>query len=353
MAIITAVKAGNWSDPTVWSGGVKPSLGDSAQCNGKVVTIDENVDLGTGELILAAGGHFQVDAGGITITCLRVGGGAGNDQTLYYHHAAPGECVLNANVYGGTQSGTPGVWMDSTGKLTINGDCDTGVNGSSYSVRLQYCHGTLVVNGTVKATGGSGRSLLNYLGNADITINGDCIAGESGGANAVVVYGAGSRLTINGNIYGGNATATSNTAVVVQSSYMRVTGNVYGRGTGHALEVQVYTAGGSWRITGNVYGNNWVPGGAIARPYYGVFNSGGAPLVVTGQLVDGLGGVPAVAGVVLRDVATPQPYVDLAYIDPATEVVTMHRLREAMVQAQVSATVSPRVEITATVKEMV
>lgn len=42
MATITTLKAGNWSDPTVWNGGVLPSVNDYASA-GHAVVIDQNI----------------------------------------------------------------------------------------------------------------------------------------------------------------------------------------------------------------------------------------------------------------------------------------------------------------------
>ena len=42
MATITTLKAGNWSDPTVWNGGVLPGINDYAQA-GHTVVIDQNI----------------------------------------------------------------------------------------------------------------------------------------------------------------------------------------------------------------------------------------------------------------------------------------------------------------------
>lgn len=45
MADIFAIKSGNFSDPTVWSGGVVPSNNDDVFANGYAITIDQNVTI--------------------------------------------------------------------------------------------------------------------------------------------------------------------------------------------------------------------------------------------------------------------------------------------------------------------
>jgi hypothetical protein len=45
MALRVAVANGNWSNPAIWNGGVKPTVGDVVASNNFTVTIDENINV--------------------------------------------------------------------------------------------------------------------------------------------------------------------------------------------------------------------------------------------------------------------------------------------------------------------
>jgi len=52
MATITAVKSGNWNDPTTWDLGRVPQSGDIVQCGDYVVNLNvAEIDLGNGEMV--------------------------------------------------------------------------------------------------------------------------------------------------------------------------------------------------------------------------------------------------------------------------------------------------------------
>lgn len=97
MAIITAVKSGNWSDPTVWdSNPVLPGDGNTVKPGAFVITIDQNVDLGAGALDCRNQiGYFKVTTGGLTAICSDVYGGAHAESGL--HTAHPQVTVLTVH----------------------------------------------------------------------------------------------------------------------------------------------------------------------------------------------------------------------------------------------------------------
>ena len=105
--VINAVKSGRWSDPSVWSVGRVPTLGDEAHANGFNVRIDSNVF--ATEITTAskngggAGGEFQAAANNLIITADVV---AGTTTCLNLSAIAPYSAKIIGNVYGSSTSVT-------------------------------------------------------------------------------------------------------------------------------------------------------------------------------------------------------------------------------------------------------
>jgi len=106
MATITAVKSGDFNDPTVWDAGRVPDVGDTAKPASYVITITADV---TCDLLDGMGqnGYFEVLTGGITINANVQ---AGNVTFLRFSHAS-GECMVNGTATGGSGSSACGACM--------------------------------------------------------------------------------------------------------------------------------------------------------------------------------------------------------------------------------------------------
>ena len=156
MAIVRAVKSGNWSDTTVWNTGALPTSADDVYSNTFTVTIDTSPTVlsisnaaATG---VTAGGSF-VATNGITLTC----GGAGlvgGGAALFSSNLTTGQsCSIVGNVTGGTSTGFFGANNISTGTLNITGNVTGGAGTSAYGANNNST-GTLNITGNV--TGGAG-----------------------------------------------------------------------------------------------------------------------------------------------------------------------------------------------------
>ena len=97
MATKTATATGNWSTMT-WAEGGTPGSGDTVEAGGYTVTIDVDVNIGSGTLQNTAGGGYSVTAGGRTITANVVAVAA---TCLTLSHTS-GTVTLNGNVTGGS-----------------------------------------------------------------------------------------------------------------------------------------------------------------------------------------------------------------------------------------------------------
>lgn len=101
--VINAIKSGLWTDPTVWSVGRVPMLGDEVHANGFSVKISTNI-VAT-EITTAAkngggaGGEFQAAADNLTITADIV---AGTTTCLNLSAIAPYSAKIIGNVFGTT-----------------------------------------------------------------------------------------------------------------------------------------------------------------------------------------------------------------------------------------------------------
>lgn len=130
--VINAVKSGLWTDPTVWSVGRVPTLGDEVHANGFNIQIATNV-VAT-EITTAAknggggGGEFQAAADNLIITADIV---AGTTTCLNLSAISPYRAKIIGNVYGTTNpaaaSWVAGIYassdlLDITGNVYGGGD---------------------------------------------------------------------------------------------------------------------------------------------------------------------------------------------------------------------------------------
>lgn len=204
MAARTATKTGDWSDVTVWDGGVSlPGSGDTANSNGFTVTIDQDINLGSGTLINthASTGRFLVNAArtivaNITATLLPV-----LEVTTTF---ASGTVTITGNLQGGSAAFAYALWDQaaSPGIIQIIGNVTGGSNSSANGIGKSF---TATVNITGNVTGGtSGAGIDTTLGTINLTGN------SQGGTNAIGIFGSSGTPTVNilGRAIGGtNSTA--------------------------------------------------------------------------------------------------------------------------------------------------
>lgn len=184
MAIVRAVKSGNWSDTTVWNTGALPTSADDVYSNTFTVTIDTSPTVlsisnatATG---VTAGGSF-VPSNGITLTCTGAGITAGSTVTPCFTSSLTSgqSCSLVANITGGSGNGSYGVSNSGAGTVNITGNCtggsaSTGPNGVNNG-------STGAVNITGNCTGGAGTNShgASNGGTGTLNITGNC-TGASG-----------------------------------------------------------------------------------------------------------------------------------------------------------------------------
>ena len=175
MAIVYAVKTGNWNDTTVWNTGALPTSADDVYSNNFNVTINQNINvisLRNGATTgVTAGGQFPAQSG-FTYVCDSIVSGVS------------GAAVININFGSGT--------------LVVTANTITGGLGRAIAVNISVSL-NLTVNGNVfgsPTTGGSTEGINFASGTGcTATINGNCTAQV---APAITTVMTGLNLTING-----------------------------------------------------------------------------------------------------------------------------------------------------------
>jgi hypothetical protein len=201
MATCTAQKTGNWSDPTVWD--TVPSSGDTVEAGGYSVTIDVDVNIGSGTLQNTGGGYYSVTAAGIDVVANVTATGASG--CLRFSNST-GTTTLQGNVVGGGVAGVYGVSKAGNGTLTITGNITGGSANGAYG--LYAGGGTVNVVGAV--TGGSNYGYGVQAVSGTVNITGDCTGGGTGSHGLV---GNGATLNVIG-----NCNASSGAHGLLQSS---------------------------------------------------------------------------------------------------------------------------------------
>ena len=190
MAIIVAVRSGNWSDTShvtgPWPGAstptTKPGVGDTVQSGAFIVTIGEDVTVALIEST-AASGYFVVTSAPAlpairTITANILNSGTAGYALLISNPT--GEIALTGNVTGGEGYGAYGIYNDNGTMGDVTGNVTGGAGEYAYGI---YNNGGTIGDITGDQTGGAGESAWALYNNGG-TI-GDIIGDQTGGAGVM------------------------------------------------------------------------------------------------------------------------------------------------------------------------
>ncbi|WP_028488084.1 hypothetical protein [Thiothrix lacustris] len=212
MATINAIKAGSWSDPTVWSSGTLPAVGDDVFSNGYTVTINQDITVAS---INGTGGGFVL-AGTAVLNC-HVNGGTTTALTTTAGKAA----TVNGNCTGSNTTAAKYGAYASGGRLTINGNCYGGSAGAAHGAYTTNNDNVCYINGAAIGGNGAGSFGAKSYGttkNTVLIVSGNITSNSaSNGVSATGVYGRAYVKTIvgsaanpfpaDGNIYAIDGTA--------------------------------------------------------------------------------------------------------------------------------------------------
>ena len=286
------------------------------------ITINDNINLGTGNLILTATGANIVDVAGVvpmltasTVSLTQNGAFAADLFTL-----AASATSLTLKATGSAINQTAHAWivagtnrtlsLTTTGEITVNEDINTGTSAltlSGTSIFLRGGGGTRTLAGSavtltgnldsrVSGAGASANNIIITAGTGNITITGDITA--SGNVGAVDGVGDGNP---GGN--GGALTLTANSGSITVDGNLNTNGarggdgigsDVFGGNGGNSGAV-IINAGGMIQI-GNINANGGRGGNATGAGFSGRGGNGGAVdisgSVVMVGLVNAAGGRP-------------------------------------------------------------
>ena len=250
MPTITATKAGNWSDTTVWDLGRIPIAGDDVDLAGYAIEWDSSVSVIpiTGTLKSIKSGSNNDSAGYINVN-LNNFNTDGILNSLFIHGSSVATGIININgtssysltinagklidndgIRGGSRNYSCGVYYNAQSPITINGDI---IGGSSndgglgddkggYGVYASFQSNVFTIVGDIYGTEKYGVMIDNSSANFSITGNIYSTYGNSGVFNS----GTMTNFTIIGNIIAGNTPGFRN-----QSGSGSITGIITGGNT--------------------------------------------------------------------------------------------------------------------------
>lgn len=290
MGTYTATATGNWSTMT-WSPLGTPGSGDTVDCAGYTVTIDQDVNLGAGSLVAT-----NASAGGFSVTAARniTANVTATVRTVLTDSHTTGTVSITGNLQGGSTTNANAVTSGNIGPLAVVGSVTGGSGASAQGLYKSGSTGTVSVTGAVTGGGGAGSSALGVrlLSTSAASITGNCVGG---GASGCVGFGveAASTATVNGTATGG----TGSSAYGASSS-----------------------AAGSLTVT-EAIGNAFGPGSAVANSVAGVYGSATAGAVTrVYKATSGAYGQYPVAGAVkiVSDATNKHTWITPAKYNPGT-----------------------------------
>jgi hypothetical protein len=310
MANRYATKTGNWSDVTVWDGGTTlPGVGDVVRPNGFTVTIDQDVDLGSGTLTsnasapAASNGSFLISSlpggAGRTITA-NILGNISVVTGFVLVSATGGILNIVGNITGAPNasgSSRPCVAVTGAGvTLNVTGNLLGGSNTNNHAVTFATTAtgATITIVGAVTGDNAAGGLHLNGA-SAIATITGNVTGGISQSVSSgVYVQAATCTVTINGDVIAGvNGSSSTKGGVLLAgaSPILVINGDVYGADTADSLSSTNWTAG--LAINGSTLVDVTINGDVISQASEEsagiVLQSGTGDVVINGNLIGGSG----------------------------------------------------------------
>lgn len=241
MAIIRAVKTGNWSDSTVWAPS-PPTAADDVYSNTFTVTIDVSPTVlrisNASTTGVTAGGGFVISADGITLNGAVVTGAG--VVCLTVNILSPSVATVVGNCIAGTLASGAGVNNVSTGTLNIIGNCTGGSGGNTFGAN-NTSSGTLNITGN--CTGGTSNAGANNASTGTLNITGNCIGGSGAFAFGTNNSSSGT-LNITGNCIGSASTfgaANSSGGTLVHVGSVLASTAAAGIGGGSVAQVTILT----------------------------------------------------------------------------------------------------------------
>lgn len=230
MANITAVKSGNWSDPTVWSSGALPTSADDVYSNGFNVTIDQNVTvLSIRQSSPAAtniGGTFIL-TNGITVNATSGGFVSRHNSWtggfIIFNLPSPSSASLVGSIFHERGDGVFTIDHISTGTLNIVGNLTPTGQSSSRNLRTTST-GIINITGIIYSSTGNGETSIITTGNSTINLTGDIIFRSTSIHPALVVIQSAATLNIVGTVTGGGGFGITS----IGASYIKVIGPIIG-----------------------------------------------------------------------------------------------------------------------------
>lgn len=229
MANILAAKAGNWSDPTTWTGGILPGVNDSVDANSYTVVVDQDISVVTLKTAIN-GGTFSVDSISTTRTITCSATITGSYNTAITLTAPSGTLVINGNVTACSANGVSRVGLVVTGNanFVLNGNLGAAGTFANNGHAATFAgSGSKTINGNVTAQDGAGSGIYN-TGAGSITVAGNVTAGASTVSYGIVTYVVGTTIFVAGNVtaYGSPGIYTTK-AVTITVQGDAVGGNIF------------------------------------------------------------------------------------------------------------------------------
>ena len=239
-----AVANGNWSAVGTWDGGVAvPTAGDVVYADGKTVTINQNITVGsintTQRVGGTTGGAFQTTAAAsYTLTC---DVNAGSNTCLTTTVPVGYTITINGNITGGTSANQYGVFINGAGNVIINGNATGGSSSNTVAI-------SIVGIGTHTLTGNATSGTMGFA----VQLSTACIFNYSGTATSMGAY-----VIVNTGVGTVNCTAT--TLVASGGSVLENLGtgiiNFTGNATVNGAYTNIFNSNGTLNFTGNGYGS--------------------------------------------------------------------------------------------------
>jgi hypothetical protein len=171
MAIVYAVKTGNWSDTTVWNTGALPTSADDVFTNNFIVTINQSVAVlsfsNRATTGINTGGYFTIGAGNYTVVCDSINGGA--NGLCFYIVNYGGTLTITANTIRAYE-GTAIQLVNNANTIVINGNIVSSTTVNTTALNINGGTTNLTINGNTTAN--SGRGMVINIQSATINING-------------------------------------------------------------------------------------------------------------------------------------------------------------------------------------